>query len=309
MVTHRFPPLRLTVSFALLGVALTALFVVSGPAAGGRRAKQDALRIGSTGILAAAKSGQKEDTALVSLKAFIKQETGMENEVVRPKDWREQAERMAKGDLQLGVFQGFEYAWAREKYPKLKPLALAVNVYTYPVGYVVARRDGPAKTFRDLQGQSLALPATGQRSLRLFLERQSQSAGKQPDAFFSGITMPDNVEDALDDVVDRKVGAAVVDRAALEAYKRRKPGRFKQLKEVARSSPFLPPLVAYQGGALDDATRERFRSALLRANRREKGQTLLTLFRLTGFVAPPKDFDQVLARTRKAYPPPEAAAK
>src|SRR5207244_6848780 len=55
--------------------------------------------------------------------------------------------------------------------------------------------------------------------------------------FFPKITSPENTEDALDDVVDGVVQAAVVDRAGLEAYKRRKPGRFNRLKEVARSQP------------------------------------------------------------------------
>ena len=37
------------------------------------------------------------------------------------------------------------------------------------------------------------------------------------------------------------------------------------------------------------------------------GQTMLTLFKLTGFEPPPADFDKVLAETRKTYPPPASA--
>ncbi len=55
-------------------------------------------------------------------------------------------------------------------------------------------------------------------------------------------------------------------------------------------------------GVLDDATLRRFQEGLLNAKRKEKGERLLTLFRLTGFEAVPKDFDAVLAETRKAYP-------
>jgi hypothetical protein len=39
------------------------------------------------------------------------------------------------------------------------------------------------------------------------------------------------------------------------------------------------------------------------ANKKEKGQTLLTFFRLTGFEGVPKDFEQIVAATNKAYPP------
>jgi ABC-type phosphate/phosphonate transport system substrate-binding protein len=280
----------------LAASALATLLAVSGASSDERQAKVDVLRIGTSGALTEEKL---EDSAMETLKGFIKEETGFENEIVRMKDWREVAEKMAKGDLHLGVFQGYEYAWAQEKYPELKPLGLAVNVYTYPVAYVVTQRDSKGKGFGDLQGQSFSIPATGQRYLRLFVERQCEPLGKKVDAFFSKITTPDNVEDALDDVVDGTVGGVVVDRAGLEAFKRRKPGRFNKLKEVARSDPFPPPLVAYHGKTLDDATRERFRTALLNANKKEKGEMMLTLFRLTGFVAVPDDFDKVATQTRK----------
>ena len=56
---------------------------------------------------------------------------------------------------------------------------------------------------------------------------------------------------------------------------------------------------------LDQATLVRFRRGLLGANRKEKGQVLLTLFRLTGFEAAPANFDRMLAQTQKTFPPPK----
>jgi ABC-type phosphate/phosphonate transport system substrate-binding protein len=266
------------------------------------------LRIGTSGSLVE-KPGQKEEGALETLKQFIKEETGLDNEILRQKDWRELADKMAKGELHLGAFQGYEYAWAQEEHPNLKPLALAINVYAYPVGYVVTHRNNQVKEFGELRGQALAVAGGGPRFLRLFLEHQAKAAGKDPETFFSKIVTKNNVEDALDDVVDGLVQATVVDRVALEVYKQRKPGRFKNIKEVVHSKPFPPPLIAYYGKVLDDASRERFRTGLLNANRKEKGETMLTLFRLTGFVAVPEDFDKVLAETRKTYPPPDATLK
>ena len=121
--------------------------------------------------------------------------------------------------------------------------------------------------------------------------------------FFSKIEEPENVEDALDDAVDGVVTAAVADRAALEAFKRRKPGRFAQLKELVHSPSLPPPLVAYYDTKLDKATLKRFEDGLLGANRKEKGQTILTLFHLSGFEEPGSDFGKVLAETRKTFPP------
>jgi len=262
------------------------------------------LKIGTSGSLTSENEDKKkEEGALETLRSFIKEETMFNNNIVRQKNWQELAQKMSKGELHIGVFQGYEFAWAQEKYPELKPLALAVNVYRYPVAYVVVKKDKGPKDFAGLQGQAVSIPATGQRYLLMFTDHLAAAGGKAADKFFAKIEQPDNIEDALDDVVDGKVGAAVVDRAALDAFKRRKPGRFNQLKEIAHSQPLPPAVVVYYDKVLSDATLMAFREGILGASKKEKGQTLLTLFRLTGFETVPDDFGKVLAETRKTYPP------
>ena len=285
------------------GGALVGLLVLAGAVVQGRPAKIDVLRIGTSGTLAAEGGARDEKSALKSLRRFIRDETGLKNKILDQKDWRELADKMSQGKLHVGVFQGYEFAWAQEKYPRLRPLALAVNVYKYPVAYVVVRKDNPARDFAGLQGQSLALVKTNQRFLRLDLDRQCGAHGKKTEKFFSKITTRKNFEDALDDVVDGVVQVTVCDRATLEAYKQRKPGRFRQLKPVAHSQPFPPGVVAYYEGELDKETLRRFRKGLLNASKKERGRTMLTMFRLTSFQPVPEDLEQVLARTRKAYPP------
>src|SRR5207302_7662920 len=150
----------------------------------------------------------------------------------------------------------------------LQPLALAVDVYHYRYAYLMVRQDSKFLDFAALQGQTLSIPRVGQSHLHLFVERLCQQNGKSLEAFFSKIATPDNVEDALDDVVDGAVQAAVVDRVGLEAYKRRKPGRYARLKELTHSQAFPPPLVAYYGDVVDPQTRQRFVDGLLNANRK-----------------------------------------
>jgi hypothetical protein len=103
--------------------------------------------------------------------------------------------------------------------------------------------------------------------------------------------------------VDGQVQVTVVHRAALEAYQRRKPGRFNRLREVVRSQPFPPAVVAYYQAGLDEATLRRCEDGLLGAARKEKGEMLLALSRLTGFETTRADVGRVVADTRKAYPP------
>lgn len=258
------------------------------------------LRIGSSGSLGEESKG---GGALETLKLFIKDETGFDNRIERQKDWRKLAEKMAKGQLDIGVFMGYEFAWAQAKYPQLHALALAVNVHPYRQVFVVTQKNGKAKDFAGLAGQTLELAKNGQEYPRLVVDHLAQAKGKPLDKFFSQVKTAATAEDALDDVVDGLAQAAAVDRVALEAFKRRKPGRFDRLTPVAQSPHLPPPVVAYFDESLSADTRKRFQEGLLNANQKEKGKELLTLFKLTGFQPIPQDFDKALATTRKDYPP------
>ena len=288
----------------ILFIFLTLPLVFPATAVYGQQAKSDVLQIGNSGSLAGSVGMGKEKVGMMILQAYIKEETGLNNDIQRLKSWQELADKMQQGQVDIGVFQGYEFAWAQAEYPGLKPLALAVNVYLYPVAYVMARRDDSAADFAGLEGQSLSVPDIGLGFLRLFVDRQCEARGKKADAFFTKITAPDNAEDALDDVVDGKIKATVVDHAILTAYKQRKPGRFKRLKEVAQSEPFPPVTVAYAGSTLDEKTLRRFADGLMNASKNEKGETLLTLLHVTGFSSVPHKFEQVLVQTRKAYAAP-----
>jgi len=290
-----FRPSRRPITL-LLGV-LAGLCAVPGAAPGQGKPKN--LLIGTSGTLTGNEKEGKEESALKTLKAFIKDETGLDNTIERQKDWNDLVEKMSKGKLHLGVFQGFEFAHAQKKNAELKPLALAINVYRYPVAYVVANKSSKAKDFAGLKGASLSIPTGSQGFLKLFVRTK---AGKSVKDFFSKVDTKQTVEDAIDDVVDGKVGAVVVDKAGLEAYKRRKPARFKKLKPVAKSDPFPPTVVAYYGKHLPETERRRFLKGLLAASTKEKGRMMLTLFRVTGFVTVPADFKKVVAATEKAYP-------
>jgi len=285
--------------------ALSLLLLLQGQS----RAQSSApvLRIGTSFSLAQGDSG-KEARALTLAKYFFKSETGLDNELVPQHNWRELAQKMASKEQPLGIFEGYEFAWAQAENPELKPLALALKGSRYPVACVVVRKDDAAADFAGLAQHTLALPATSRGFPAFFIERQAQAQGKTPEAFFSKITLPEVAEDALDDVVDGNAQATVVDRAALQAYQQRKPGRAGKVKEIVCSEPVLPVIIAYAPGAADAETIQRFRTGLIRASQQERGQMLLALFRLTGFEDVPADFDQKLEATRKAYPV-EAAAK
>jgi ABC-type phosphate/phosphonate transport system substrate-binding protein len=267
-------------------------------------AEPQTLRVGMTTGLFTHSSDKDAATRRDTMRNFIKSETNIANEILPEQPWDKLAQDLADGKAQIGIFEGFEFAWAQAKNAKLKPLAVAVNGQPFKVAYIVVRKDSEIANFAALQGKAFSLPAINQPQLQLFVNHECQAANTTPDKFFSAISKPDNVEDALDDVVDGKVQAAVIDRTGIDAYRRRKPGRFAKLKELTKSDEFPPPLIAYQDGSLDKATLQKFRDGLLNATKKPQGQEVLTLFKLTAFEAPPADLDRVLEATRKTYPAP-----
>lgn len=286
-------------------MCITALFAVSVMVASAQRDTSKPLRIGTSGTLFQ-DSEEKDPSALPTLRSFIKSETGFDNEIIGQETWQELAEQLSAGKVDLGVFPGHEFAWAQEKHPELQPLAIAVNKYRSRYAHVMVRQDSAAKEWADLKGKTLSLPRVGQSHLPTFVEHQTQG---EPSKFFSKVGNPGNFEDALDDVVDGLADAVVVDRVGLEDYQRRKPGRAKQLKELMHSPPFPAPVIAYKKGALDEQTLQTFRDGLIQARRKERGQKLLTFFKLTGFEDVPADFSHLLAESRRQFPPLKTSDK
>jgi ABC-type phosphate/phosphonate transport system substrate-binding protein len=236
--------------------------------------------------------------------AVMEAQTGVRGEVVLGGDAMGLSQSLSDNKVQLGVFHGIEFAWAKTKHPELKPLMIAINQHVYPRAVLCTRSDCKAASFGDLQNQSLALPRETRDHCFLFVERHCPEFKKQPPGHFAKITVPANAEDALDDVVDGVVSSTVVDGASLDSYKRRKPGRFVKLRVTETSEPFPGSVIAYRPGVLDEPTLKKFRDGLLNTNHSIVGRQLLTIWKITSFEPVPPDFDQVLTEIVKVYPPP-----
>lgn len=100
MILPKTPPQRLRRVFIVVSGALAALLILA-TADGHGQQKMDVLRIGTSGNFSSEKSSKKEKGALGTLKDFIKEETGLTNEIIDEKDWQTLAEKMAKGKLEL----------------------------------------------------------------------------------------------------------------------------------------------------------------------------------------------------------------
>jgi ABC-type phosphate/phosphonate transport system substrate-binding protein len=240
--------------------------------------------------------------------SLMESQTGVNGELVQVSTAEKLGQQLVKDEVALGVFHGFEFAWARTKHPELQPLMIAVNQQRHLRAYLVTGSECGINSLADLEGKALALPHGTREHCRLFLDRRCAACGRSAEHFFGRVATPANLEDALDDVVDNILQAAVVDGVALDSFKRRKPGRFARLKIIQESEIFPAAVVAYHPGALDDTTLQRFRDGMVNAQKTALGRQLLTLWKLTGFEAVPDDYEETLAAIAKAYPPPAVKA-
>ena len=272
-------------------------------------ARPDVIHIG---IMASFYRDQPEEnvkTTVESLKDLMLAQTGFQGDPIKVQGVERLSEDLAKDRLQLAVFFGHEFAWIHKKNAELKPLLVVVNQIPYQRCYLLIRKDDNLTSFTQLKGKSLAVAHHTPEPCHLFLERQCQNTGVKIEVFFSKVSHPENVEAALDDLVDGGVDSVVVDEVALNSYKRRKPGRLAKLKELAKSPKFPAAVVVYQPRRWNDADLKTVREALLNAHQNPEGRQLLTMWRLTGFEPVPENYEQNLRAIDQAFPIPKIREK
>jgi len=237
------------------------------------------------------------------LKALMDEQTGYSGELQSDRDACELAQAMKDGKVQIGVYHGFEFAWAKQINPDLKPLTICIQQHQQLHAVVMVRKDAEIKDVEELKGKKIGLPQRCREHLHLFLQRRCTEEGIVPAKHFAEVMRPADGEDALEDVIDGVTTAALVDRLVVESFQKEKPERFEQLRPLLGPEIFPAAVIAYQPGAIDEATAARFRDGMMASARTPRGAELLKLCRITSFEPVPADYEQQLADILKAYPP------
>jgi ABC-type phosphate/phosphonate transport system substrate-binding protein len=229
-------------------------------------------------------------------------QTGYTGEVEICADAFGLTEKLKDKSLHIGVFHGFEFAWARTKCPDLVPL-----IVTRPLGgkvqaVVVVAKDSPYTTLTELKDEPVTLPRGSKAHSIAYLEKLR--AGFETGTAKPVTKLAMTAEDVLTGVVTGEVSAALVDVCALEGYQNLQPGAFKQLRVLHRSEEFPAAVVAYRKGTITEAEAARIRTGLSTAQKTASGKLLMTLWNLNGFEEPPAEYQGQLDAILKAYPCP-----
>ena len=244
--------------------------------------------------------------AMRPLKAYMESETGMGGDIVLGGDALELGKKLEDDTVQIGVFHGHEFAWAKKKYPKLEPIVICLNSSRNVRAVQIVLEKSKAESHADLKGGSLALPRENRAFCQLYAERRCVVPGTKLEKFYKAVTTPVDCEDALDAVGRGKVDSAIVEASLWEAYRVNKPAWAKYMRVLQQSEIFPPGVIAYRQGKFSAKQADAFRNALLNAGKHPQGKEVMKSMRVAAFSTPPEKFGDILEASYKAYPPPAA---
>jgi ABC-type phosphate/phosphonate transport system substrate-binding protein len=235
---------------------------------------------------------------------LMKTQTGMKGDMIRSGDALALGKDLAEQKVQLGIFLGYEFAWAKQKYPELEPLMIVINQHKELHAFIVIRADSELTKLSELKDQALALGKGIRPHCHLFLDKCCKDHCQCEPCNLCKLANTSSMEDALDDVVEGQAQATLVDSVAWESYQRRKPSRFAQLKIFEESGIFPAAVVAHKPGVLTADQIEKFKKGMATAHESVLGRQLLTLWKITNFEPVPENYSQTLKDIVVVYPPP-----
>lgn len=236
-------------------------------------------------------------------KDLMKVQTGFTGEIMNDPDALKIAKEIHDGKLQLGVFLGHEFAWAKLKYPELEPLVIAVPKPREVQAFLLVRHDCKATNLGDLKGAKIVQASTLRDHAKLFLEK------RQADELAGGtlctVEKTATVHDAIHKVIDGDADITVADLGAWNYFQKLYPGPAQNLKVLSKSDVFPSTVIAYKKNALSEATTKKLRDGLLSAHENTKGATMMRTIKMEKFEAVPTTYMDSLKPVQKEYPAPK----
>jgi len=161
----------------------TLVALVTTAASGEAQVAQAPVRVGVIGTLFRDTPEPMMQVMLRPLKSLMETQTGLTGQLVAGGDVGNLAGQLVNKKVQLAVFHGFEFAWARLKFPALKPLMIAVNQQRNPKAMLIVHRNSLATGFGDLHGKDIALARFTREYCRLSWNAVAKPAGNAPKNF------------------------------------------------------------------------------------------------------------------------------
>lgn len=236
-------------------------------------------------------------------KDLIKAQTGLKGDVANEADWTSVAKKLDEGKLHLGVFQGHEFAWARQKYPGLEAIVCSVPRPKDVQAFLLVRYDCKAESLGELKGGKLAIAKGLRDHAGLFLEKEKAREFKGEG--FASVEKTSTVHEAIHTVMDGDADVTIVDSSSWSYFQKLYPGPCQNMRVLAQSEVFPAGTIVYKKGTLDSATIKAIRDGLTMAHKNPKGSRMMNLIRIERFDAVSTSYNGLLKACLKCYPKPD----
>lgn len=239
-------------------------------------------------------------------RSLMTKQTGLTGDVEICKDYKILLGKLKDKSLNIGVFHGFEFAWAHQAEPNLIPLVITIPHGRKAQSMILVQKDSDMKKLSDL-GNSKIIRAKGTKAFTsVYMEKLKQTV--QGIQFQEGeLTM--TPEEALTAVATGTEKAVIIDASSLSGYSTLQPGGFKQLRILAESELFPCSVIAMVKDSTSEAAAAKIINGMSTANKTAQGRAMLAMWSLKGFEKVPADYQQQCKNILSAYPVPKEAGK
>jgi ABC-type phosphate/phosphonate transport system substrate-binding protein len=237
-------------------------------------------------------------------RSLLTRQTGLTGDVVICSSSHQLAGKLKDKTLSVGVFHGFEYAWAKHANADLVPLLVTIPHGRKVQAMVVVKADAEYKTAADLKNVDVVVPKMTKAHASLFFDKLR---AKYPTMKMAPKPATMTQEEGLSAVAAGTEKAVLTDITALNGYFGLQPGAAGLLRVLVESEPFPVAVIATNKGTMTDTDLGRIRTGLGNASKTAQGRTMLTMWSLKGFEPPPSDFEQCCKNILVHYPPPAAS--
>jgi ABC-type phosphate/phosphonate transport system substrate-binding protein len=211
-------------------------------------------------------------------------------------------EGLDRGDYDLGLVAGVDYATLAAPYPNLQPLVfgnLGRRVDPGVTSHVIVRAADRVGSLADLKGKALALSRFTRYPDLSFLRSAVAASGQEWIGYF---TPPKQTEkdtaSAIDDVVSGDADLAVVSGDDLASYRLRHPGKARRLAVLADSDQAPAPVILYNQKATLPLSVDDLRRSLITGRAADLKTVLIVraVYAIQGFGGIDQSFLDLLGR-------------
>jgi ABC-type phosphate/phosphonate transport system substrate-binding protein len=220
------------------------------------------------------------------------------------KDLFQFGEQMDSGKVHLAIIWGLEYGWLRERFPRLRPMAVTRHQTESLQSQLMVHPENAANELADLRGAKLATYRRVPLMDRVYLMTEVEKMGQTVPKYFGKITKYPTARDAIWAVLDKKADCVVVNRMVYGRHIANRPKL--KMRDILLSAPFPQAVLVGRPDRVDGLRSGLWRAteeSLHRINDSPEGRQGLEFWRQERFISPKEDnFEKMVNERVAEYP-------